>query len=154
MFNKTINKNKKYFCKSYLQCFSSENVLKKHKKDFLMINNGENVRLEKGFIEFENFNRQISVPFKIYADFECLLKSVDCGIDNDCFSYTKKYQNQITCSFAYKVVCVDNKFSKDVVLYRGKNAVYEFINCILEDYGYCRGVVKKHFNHNLVMTAE
>ena len=31
MFHKTKNKNKKWFCKSYLQCFSSENVLIKHK---------------------------------------------------------------------------------------------------------------------------
>ena len=29
MFRKTKNKNKKWFCKSCLQCFSSENVLTK-----------------------------------------------------------------------------------------------------------------------------
>ena len=33
MFHKTKNKNKKYFCKSCLQCFSSKNVLTKHKED-------------------------------------------------------------------------------------------------------------------------
>ena len=32
MFHKANNKNKKYFCKSCLQCFSSKNVLKKIKK--------------------------------------------------------------------------------------------------------------------------
>ena len=64
------------------------------KKDCLLINGGQNVKLEKGFIEFKNFNRQIPVPFKIYADFEFLLKSCDVGINNDCFSYTKKYQDQ------------------------------------------------------------
>ena len=37
------------------------------------------------------------------------------------------------CSFAYKVVCVGNKFSKDVVLYRGKNAIYKFIEAILKE---------------------
>ena len=37
MFHKTKNKNKKWFCKSYLQCFSSENVLIKH-KEVLMVN--------------------------------------------------------------------------------------------------------------------
>ena len=31
MFHKTKNKNKKWFCRSCLQCFSSENVLIKHK---------------------------------------------------------------------------------------------------------------------------
>ena len=147
-------KTRNTFVKVFLQCFSSENVLKEHKKGCLLINGGQNVKLEKGFIEFKNFNRQIPVPFKIYADFECLLKGVDCGVDNDCFSYTNKHQDHIPCSFAYKVVCVDNKFSKDIVLYRGKNAVLKFIKCIFKEYGYCRNVMKKHFNKNLIMTAE
>ena len=152
MFNKTRHKGKKYFCKSCLQCFSSESVLNNHKKDCLLINGGQNVKLEKGFIEFENFNRQIPVPFKIYADFECLLKSVDCGFD-DCFSYRKKYQDHTPCSFAYKLVCVDDKFSKEVVLHRGKNAVLKFIKCIFKEYDYCRRVIKKHFSKSLIMSA-
>ena len=87
MFNKTKHKGKKYFCKSCLQYFSSEKVLEDHKKDCLLINGGQNVKLEKRFIEFKNFNRQIPVPFKIYADFECLLKDCNVGLDNDCFSF-------------------------------------------------------------------
>ena len=90
-----------------------------------MINDRQNVKLEKGFVEFKNFNRQIPVPFKIYADFECLLKSVDSSFDNDRFSYIKKYQDHIPCSFAYKLVCVDNKFSKDVVLHRGEKCSFK-----------------------------
>ena len=69
-------------------------------------------------------------------------------------SYTEKYQDHVPCSFAYKVVCVDNKFSKDVVLYRGKNAAYKFIEAILEKYDYCKKVIKKHFNKNLIISAE
>ena len=45
--------------------------------------------------------------------------------NTDCFSYTSKYQDHIPCSFAYKLVCVDDKYSKDVLLYRGK---MQFIN--------------------------
>ena len=154
MFSKNKNKNKKYFCKSCLQCYSSEEVLENHGKACLLINGGQNVKLEKRFIEFKNFNRQIPLPFKIYADFECLLKSCDVSFDNDCFSYTKKYQDHIPCSFPCKLVCVNNKFSKDVVLYRRKNAVFRFIMSIFKEYEYCRSVMKKHFNKNLVMTAE
>ena len=47
MFNKTRRKCKKYFCKCCLQCF--ENVLNEHKKDCLLINNGQNVKLEKDY---------------------------------------------------------------------------------------------------------
>ena len=114
-FSKTKCKNKKWFCKSYLQCFSSEIVLNKHCKDCLLINGGQGVTLEKGFIVFNNFNKVIPAPFKIYAGFECLLKEVDSGIHNDCFSYTIKYQDHIPCSFAYKLICVSDKYSKDLV---------------------------------------
>ena len=154
MFNKNNCKNKKWFCKSCLQCFISEIVLNKRKDDFLLINSGQSVKLEKGFIEFKNYNKMIPAPFKIYADFECLLKSVDMGINNDCFSCTAKYQDHIPCSFAYKLVCVNEKFSKNIVLYRGKNAIFKFVQSIFKEYDYCRSVMKKHFNKNLVMTAE
>ena len=154
MFRKAKNKNKKWFCKSCLQCFSSEDILLDHGRNCLSINGGQNVKLEKGFIEFKNYNKQIPAPFKIYADFECFLKNVDCGVDNDCFSYTKKYQDHIPCSFAYKLVFLDSKFSKDIVVCRGKNAVSKFIKRIFKESGYCRSMMKKRFNNNLVMTAE
>ena len=77
-----------------------------------MTNGKQNVKLEKGFISFKNYSRQIPVPFKIYAYFECILKNVDTDVINNDISYTKKYQDHIPCSFSYKVVCVDNKYSK------------------------------------------
>ena len=69
-------------------------------------------------------------------------------------SYTETYQDHIPCSFAYKVVCIDNKFGKEVVLYRGKNAVYMLIEPILNEYDYCKKMIKKHLNNNLFMSAE
>ena len=115
MFNKT-KQSKKYFCKGCLQCFSSKNVMNDHKKDCLVINGRQNVKLESGFISFKKYSRQIPAPFKIYADFQCILKNCDIGVDNKCFSYTRKYQDHIPCSFAYKVVCVDNRYSKKIIL--------------------------------------
>ena len=50
MFHKRKNKNKKYFCKSCLQCFSSKIVLTEHKKVCLSINGEQSVKLEKGMI--------------------------------------------------------------------------------------------------------
>ena len=66
-------------CKSCLQRFSSENVLIKHKEICSSINGKKSVKLEKGIIKFENHFKQIPVPFKIYADFECNLKKVKCS---------------------------------------------------------------------------
>ena len=48
MSYKAKNKNKKSFCKSCLQCFSSKNVLTEHKEDCLIINGKQSVKLEKG----------------------------------------------------------------------------------------------------------
>ena len=124
MFHKTKNKNKKYFCKSCLQCFSSKNVLTKHKEVCLSINGAQSVRLEKGTIEFKNYFKQIPVPFKIYADFECNLKSVESYEG----SYSKKYQDHIPCSFAYKLVCVVDEFSKSIAVFRDENAAFRFIS--------------------------
>ena len=46
-FHKTKNKNKKWFCKSCLQCFSSEIVLTKHKENYLSVNGKQSVKLEE-----------------------------------------------------------------------------------------------------------
>ena len=72
MFNKTKHKGRKYFCKYCLQCFSSKKILSKHTEDCIIVNGKQNVKLESGFTTFKNYSRQISVPFKIYADFECI----------------------------------------------------------------------------------
>ena len=53
MFNKSKNKNKKYFCRYCLQC----------------LNGKQCVKLSKGSINFKNYSKQIPGPFKIYADF-------------------------------------------------------------------------------------
>ena len=86
----------------------------------MSINGAQSVRLEKGTTEFKNYLKQIPDPLKTYADFECNIKSIESYEK----SYSKKYQDYIPCSFAYKLVCVDDKFSKSIVVFRGENASY------------------------------
>ena len=57
-------------------------------------------------------------------------------------SYTEKCQSHIPFSFSYKFVCIGDKCSKLIAFYRGKNAVYKFIKTILEEYDYCKKVIK------------
>ena len=112
MLHKAKNKNKKYFCKSCLQYFSSKNGLNNHKEVCLSINGAQSVRLEKETTELKNLIKQILVSFKIYSDFECIFNSAE--------SYegcSKKYQDHILCSFAYKLVCVDDIFSVNQLLF-------------------------------------
>ena len=54
-----------------LQNFTTEEILNKHKKLCLLINDTQSPIYEKGIIKFENYDNQILFPFKVYADIEC-----------------------------------------------------------------------------------
>ena len=69
-------------------------------------------------------------------------------------SYSKRYHSHISCSFAYKVVSVNDRFVKPNFVFRGENRTYEFIKSILKEYEHCKKVMKKHFNKNLIITKE
>ena len=98
-------------------------MLIKHKGDCLSINGVQSVNGEAGIIKFENYSKQLPAPFKIYADFECNLQDTEI-YEGSC---TKKYHDHVPCSYAFKVVCIDNTFSKPVVVYRGENALLKSI---------------------------
>ena len=59
------------------------------------------------------------------------------------------YQKNVACSFGCKLVCVDNEFSKPFKSYLGEDAIYNFINSMIEESKYCSDVMKKHFNKEL-----
>ena len=75
-------------------------MLTEHKEICLTINGAQSIRLEKEIIEFKNYFKQIPVPFKIYADFECNLDSVE--------SYEGSYSKNIKIMFL--VVLLTNLF--------------------------------------------
>ena len=91
------------------------------------------------YVKFKNYKRQIKSPFTIYADFESVLVPEDNGKQNPEEYYTNKYQKHIACSYGYKLECVDDKET-----YLGKDAVYNFINSMIEETKYCSDVIKKH----------
>ena len=72
-----------------------------HKENCFSINCKQSVKLEEGTIEFENYLKQIPVPFKIYADFECNLKNAE--------SYEGSYRKNIKIKFL--VVLLTNLFA-------------------------------------------
>ena len=61
------------------------------KEDSLIINGQESVKVEEGMIEFENYFKQIPVPFKIYVDSECNLEGAE--------SYEGSYTKNIKMTF-------------------------------------------------------
>ena len=114
----------------------------------LTINGQQTVKLQKGTI---SSNCLFLLKFMLTS--ESLLKNIEEKKKNT-GSYTEKYQDHVPCSFAYKVICIDDKFSKPVVLYREDNAVHKFIQAVLKEHKYCKKVIQKHFNKNLMITQE
>ena len=101
----------------------------------------QSLKVEERAIEFENYFKQLPVPFKIYAYFECNLRDVELYEG----SYTKKYHDHAPCSFVYKIICIDNRFTKSNVVYRDEKAAYEFIKAILKEYKYWKKNNEKTF---------
>ena len=73
------------------------------------------MKLKYGSIKFKNHFKQLAVPFKIYADFEFLLKGVKSSDKNN-------------KGFVYKSVCINNKFSKKIYSLQRKKI--QFINSL------------------------
>ena len=106
------------------------------------------------YIQFKNFRRKIESPFMIYANFESIIVSEDNVKQNSNESFTNKYHKNVACSYGYRLVCVDDKFSKLFKLYLDENALYSFISSMIRESKYCSNVMKKHFNKELVMTKK
>ena len=163
MYNQSKHKERKHFCMYCLQCFSTERILANHVNNCLTINGAQAINIPKqgeNVLKFNNFHKQLPVPFVIYADFEAIMKKVqgckqseEMENEKNRRSYTEAYQTHEDCGYGYKVVCCyDDKYSKYTCIYRGENAVYKFMEKMLEEVKYCNTVIKKHFNKPLVMT--
>ena len=158
MYNQTKHKDRKHFCMNCLQCFSSERVLTNHKDNCIQVNGTQAVNMptkDNNILKFNNFHKQQPVPFVIYADFEAITEKIHGCQPNSNKSYTEAYQRHTDCGYGYKVVCCyDDKYTKQIQLYRGEKAVYKFMENMLEEVKYCKKVMKTFFNKPLKMTKE
>ena len=107
MFSRTKHKDKKHHCMSCLQSFTTEEILSNHKKQCLLINGCQAVNYESGIMKFTNYNKQIPVLFKIYADTEFFLKRTEIKE----VEHTIKYQEHYPNSIGAKLVCTDDSFT-------------------------------------------
>ena len=166
MFNFTKHKGKKYFCMYCLQCFYSNESLAKHRLNCKAINGVQAVKLPEKYIDkngvertpcvyFKNHHKTLPVPFGIYADLECNTEKISGCQPSDKKTYTEKYQKHTACSFGYKVVCYyDQKYSRDVVIYRGEDCIQKFMKCMFEEVKNCQSIIRDNFNKPLKMTKK
>ena len=156
MYDHTLHCRRKRFCRYCLQAFSTEEILTSHIKDWFKINGKQRIIMSKKgeYVKFKNYERKIKSPFISYADFESILVLENNGKQNQEESYTNKYKNIMLAVMDVNLVCIDDKFRKPFKTYLGEDAVYNFINSLIKESKYCSGVIKKHFNKELVMTKE
>ena len=135
---------------SSLQNFTTKEILNNHRERCLLINGTQAAIYEKGKIKFKNFDKEIPIPFKIYADTEFLLKWIDIKEGK----YTKLYQEHTPNSICAKLVRIDNRFTLSTIIFEGKNCVNKFIKWVFEQQKYCNQIVNNHFNKKLKITTE
>lgn len=115
-------KNKTYFCPYCLNGFIREDLLVNH-VEFCGVNGGQKIELpQKGFndiLKFSDFRKKMRCPFVLYCDFETTNKDVSTCMQNPDKSSSTITKRMEVCSFGYKRVCIDSRYIKDSVIYRG-----------------------------------
>ena len=109
----TLHCGRNHFCRSCLHAFSTEEILK-HIKDCVKINGKQRIIMPKKgeYVKFKDHEQKIKSLFTIYADYESILVPENNENQNPEVSHTNKY---VACSYGYKLVCVDDKFSKPFI---------------------------------------
>ena len=126
IYSKTKHKDRKHFCMSCSQNFTTKEILNNHRERCISINGTQAVIYETGTIKFKNFNNQIPIPFKIYADTECLVKRTDIPLGK----HTKLHQEHIPNSKGAKLVCIDDRFTLPTKIFTGSNCINDFIKLV------------------------
>ena len=136
---------KHHFCLRCLNPFWCQESLNKHQG---YCDNYEAVKIkmpEKGTIlKFINYHRGEKVPFIVYADFECNIKTIQSCEPNPQSSYTKQYQKHEPSSFCYYIKCFDDKVYKPkIVSYTGEDAAQKFVEMLEEDIREITNILEK-----------
>ena len=114
----TKDRHKKYFCDSCLQHFNTVKALEEHDRICLGVEEvAQRIQMpvDKN-LSYTDHQKQLRVPYVIYADFEALITK-----ESEAAGNTEKRGLHEICSFGYVVVRCDGR-AEEPVLYRGKNA--------------------------------
>ena len=136
LYRTTKKKCRKHFCPYCLQSFNSKAKQDAH-TSYCSSHGPQKVELpfegQNDSLEFSDFEKEIKVPFVIYADFECLNVKVHSCEPTPEHSHTTPKSLLKPISFGYKVVCQNPKYTKPTVIYRGADASQKLIECLLKE---------------------
>ena len=93
MYDHSLHRGKKHFCRYCLQPFKTEEISKRHIKDCFKINIKQRIIMPKKveYVKFKNYERKIKSLFIIYAYLQGILVPEHNGKQNPKESYANKY---------------------------------------------------------------
>ena len=79
MYDHTLHRRRKNFCRYCLQAFRTAGSLKYHIKDCFKINGKQRMKISAmdEYVKFKNYERESKTPFMFYADFESIVVPED-----------------------------------------------------------------------------
>jgi hypothetical protein len=131
--------HRKYICDRCLNAFGSDELLQNHLE---LCSDSDYQRHEYpkpgSITKFENYERIQTVPFVIYADFECYIEGLDTVEQNLNKSSTIQYQKHNPSGFCYYVKCFDNSIYKPKLVHytqqhKGEDITKKFVDMLEEE---------------------
>ena len=135
LYRTKLHRNKTHFCHYCLQGFTRADLLDTH-IEYCSKFDPQHVELPKendSILQFSQYQKQLKCPFIIYADFETYAQKMDTCLPNPESSSTTINTQFEPCGFGYQVVCINDKYTKPPVIYRGPNVSRTFLENIIEE---------------------
>ena len=124
-----------FFCKRCFSHYTKQELLQKH---ITYCSNNETVSVrmpEEGtMLYFKNYEKQLPIPFVVYADFECFTKPINTCNPNPQGSYSYAYQKHEPSGFCFYIKGVVGSF-KPVIYTKtndSDNIAEVFVNKLVE----------------------
>ena len=134
MSHRTNNQHKHHFCYNCLHPFYKRDTLEKHTP---LCHRQQPQKIvfpeEDKTVKFKNIQKQLRIPFVIYADFECYTEKIAGPVNNPNASNTTAYQHHKPSGFSYMVVSAKDDCTQAPVVYRGPNVIGTFFDNIIEE---------------------
>ena len=129
--------NHYHYCERCLQGFSLQTAFQKH-TTLCRGATSRPTRIDmpekgKNTLKFQNNQRQMKVPYVIYADYESIIEKYDTCIPPTDRSSTTKTEVHKPCGFSLVAVRSDGEVkNKQACCYRGEGCVKQFLAALLQ----------------------
>ncbi|XP_065370870.1 uncharacterized protein LOC135963015 [Calliphora vicina] len=124
----TKHRRKVHVCNTCLIHFHNESALMKHKEECNKIVT-KMPNLDNNILSFKNFKKQMDMPFVVYADFECILESMNVQNSNS----VKSVQKHIPFAYSYYIKCTYDSGLDIFRIYSGEESAKHFIQQLVND---------------------